>query len=904
MSDASRRSPALARALLRLLLPSGVSEAFAGDLEERFQRAAPSGLRAARRSYWKDVLSPTVLRLRREARGMHLPPGSPPSSARGDGHVRSLATDLRFALRVLAKAPAFTAVAVLSLALGIGPNTAIFSLVHAVLFRDTGVAEPETLVDIYTLTSDGQYFFNRYGNYELILEGTDDVFEDVTHHSIFAGRIEGPSGEAELVLGEMVSGSYFEVMGVPAALGRTFNAEEDATPGTHPVVVLSDDFWRSRFAADPTLIGGEIRLNGRPYTVIGVAPDEFRGRLAAGVGTDFWVPFSMYPHLNPSKMGAGDLTISGRVREGIAPGVAIAAIETIASRRDEELNAENPERRGRFALTGVALADVRLHPNFDGVVSAMAVLLATAVGLVLLIACVNLAGFLLSRAMDRRKEMAVRIAMGAGRGAILRQLLVESMVLAVLGAGLGLLLGQLAMRALTGMEVPLPVPVELEIGLNGPLLAFTAATTLVAALLFGLTPALEATRAPVAATLRDEAGSSGGKKKVGARALLVGSQMALSTVLIFGAALFMRSLDAASNIDVGFSTGPGAVATVETEANGYTREQRIAFVDEIERRLRAQAAVTEVGVTGRLPLALGTINTSLDIPGVEPPPDATRHVLETTPVTTGYFDAMGVRIVEGRAFEETDREGSQQVAILSRAAAERYWPGESALGKVLHRGGDAEDALVVVGVAGDVKLWSLSEPPRPYLYTPYRQSSGFGRFHVVARGSASPGDLAALLRTEARAIDPEIFLTDVGTVDDHLGYIYFLPRMAALLLSLIGALALALACIGLYGMVSYSVSRRTREMGIRLALGADRARVMSLVLGGGLTLVAVGGLVGIVASLALGQLAERFLYGVGGLDPLSLLAAPMLLAVVAALAAYVPARRASGVDPVRALRSE
>jgi len=817
--------------------------------------------------------------------------------------VRSIVTDLKFALRMLAKAPAFTAVAVLSLALGIGPNTAIFSLVHAVLFKDWGVAEPETLVDIYTLTSDGRYFYSHYGTYELVAEGTGDVFEAVTHHSLFPGRIEGPSGEAELVLGEMVGGNYFDVMGVRAAAGRTFLPEEDATPGTHPVLVLSDDLWQSRYGGDPGLVGEEVRLNGRPYTVVGIAPPAFRGRFAPGVGTDFWVPFSMYPHLNPS-MGSGDLTISGRVRDGVAPGQAIAAVETVAARRDEQLNAENPERRGRFALTGVALADVRLHPSSDGIVSAMAALLFAAVGLVLLIACVNLAGFLLSRAMDRRKEMAVRIAMGAGRAAIVRQLLVESMVLASLGAGLGLLLGQLATRALARVEVPLPVPLDLEVGLNGPLLAFTAATAVLAAVLFGLTPALEATRAPVAATLRDEAGSSGGRKKVGARGLLVASQMALSTVLIFGAALFVRSLDTAADIDVGFSTGPAAVVTVESVSNGYTTEQRLAFVDEIERRLSAQAAVSEVAITGRMPLALGVRNASFDIPGVEPPPDQTRHVLETTAVTAGYFTVMDVPIVEGRALEPGDREGSQQVAILSQAAAERYWPGESALGRVLYRGGDPEDALVVVGVAGNVKIWSLSEPPRPYLYTPYRQSGGFGTFYVVARGTVPAGELAALVRSEARAIDPEIFLANVGTMDDHLGYIYFLPRMAALLLSVVGLLALVLACVGLYGMVSYSVSRRTREMGIRLALGADRAGVMSLVLKGGLVLVAAGGLVGMALSLGLGRLVERFLYGVGGLDPLSVLAAPLLLTAVAALAAYVPARRASRVDPVRALRSE
>ena len=816
----------------------------------------------------------------------------------------ALLTDFKFALRTLAKAPAFTTIAVLSLALGIGPNTAIFSLVQSVLFQDWGVSEPEGVVDIYTLTSDGRYFFSRYGTYELIAEGTQDVFEAVTQHSVFIGRIDGADGESELVLGEMVTGNYFDVMGVRASLGRTFLPEEDATEGTHPVIVVSDDFWRGRHGADPGLLGDEIRLNGRPYVVVGISPPEFRGRLAPGVGTDFWVPFSMYPHLNPGKMTQGDLTISGRVREGVAAEQAIAAVGTVGTRRDQELNSANPDRRGQFALTGVSLADVRLHPGTDGVLTAMAALLFAAVGLVLLVACVNLAGFLLSRATDRRKEMAVRVAVGAGRGAIVRQLLVESLVLAGAGAILGLVLGQLAMGILLGIEVPLPIPLDLEVGLNGPLLVFTAGAAVVAAVLFGLTPALEATRAPVAATLRDEAGSSSGKNKVGVRGLLVATQMALSTVLLFGAALFVRSLQSATDLDLGFSARAGAVVKIESGANEYSAEERLRFVDELGRRLAAQGSVQSFGITGRMPVDLGNSITTFDVPGVDPPPDQNRHRLESTAITPGYLETLGIPLVEGRAFDAADTEESQLVTILSQAAAVQLWPAESAIGKVLYRRGNQDDPLVVVGVIGNVKMWSLNEPPKPYLYLPYHQGNAYGTFYVTARGGASPPDLAALVRDEARAIDPEIFLTSVGTMSDHLGYIYFLPRMAAGMLSLVGVLALVLACVGLYGMVSYGVSRRTREMGIRLALGADRRGVIGLVLKGGLELVAIGGAVGIGASLVLGQLVERFLFGVGGVDPLALVAAPILLGGVAVLASYWPARRAARVDPVQALRAE
>lgn len=820
--------------------------------------------------------------------------------------LRSLLYDLKYAFRTLLKSPGFTAVAVLSLALGIGPNTAIFSIVNAVLFQDWGVGEPEGLVDIYGLTDDGSHFFNSFSNFELIEEGTPDVFEAVAHHSIFSGRIESPEGETELVLGEFVTGNYFDVMRVTPALGRTFLPEEDATEGTHPVVVLGYHYWESRYASDPSIVGGEIRLNGRPYTVVGVAPSTFRGRIAPGIGTDFWVPVSMYTHLDPIKYRRGDFTISGRVAPGVTGAQAVAAVETVGARYDQELQAQNPDRRSRFRLAGVVLADIMLHPDADGILSMMAALLFVAVGLVLLVACVNLAGFLLSRASERRKEMAVRIAMGAGRRDIIRQLVVEALVLSGAGALLGLALGQVAARALASVRPPLPIPLELEVGMSGPLLLFTAGTAVVAAVLFGLAPALEASSAPVAGTLRDEAGSSGGRRKVGARGVLVAAQMALSTVLLFSAVLFARSLGSASDLDLGFATREAAVVTIDATAAEYSPEEAEAFNESLMQRLQAQPAISNVAYTGRMPLALGTNNLVFDVPGVEPPPNQNRHVLETTRVTEGYFETMGIALLDGRAFDDTDRAGSPPVAVMSQAAASRLWPGESAVGKTILPDTSAASAITIVGVVDNAKIWRLAESPFPYLYRPAAQSSASRQHTIVARGNAPPGEIAGLIRSEIRSMDPEVFLTEVGTLDDHLGYVYFLPRMAALIMSLIGALALVLACMGLYGMVSYNVSRRTREMGIRLALGADRQAVIGMVLQSGLAIIAVGAVLGIVGSVVMGTLvgSSGFLLGVGGLDPLSILVAPAVLGGVAAFATYMPARRAARVDPVQALRSE
>ncbi len=894
------RPPALARWVLRKLLPTGVRDAFIGDLDERFEAEASADPRAARRRYWADVVSPTVLDLRREAQGMPLPPGASPGAGRGDGLVTSILADVKFALRMLRKAPAFTAVAVCSLALGIGPNTAIFSLVDAILLQDWGVPQPEKIVDMYGLTDDGSHFYTYYGVYELILEGGSDAFEQVAASAQQVGNID-LDGTPELTMGELVTGNYFDVLGVSAARGRTFLAEEDATPGTHPVVVVSDRFWRTRLGSDPEVIGSDVRLNGRPYSVVGVAPPEFRGRIAPGVGTDFWAPIRMYPHLAPQQMTNGNLFFMGRLNDGVTTDQARAVLDAVATRYNES----RPESRSTLTIGAVNLAEIRLHPDLDQVIGPMVLLLFVAVGLVLLVSCVNLASFLLARATDRRKEMAVRIAMGAGRGAITRQLLVESVLLAILGGAVGLALGLGASRLLVGIDLPIDFPVNLEVGLNGRLLLFTAVASLLAAIIFGLTPALDATRAPVAATLRDESGSAGGRSKGRARNVLVAAQMALSTILLFGAALFLRSLQAATALDVGFDTGPAAVVTFQPWTSEMEDDERARFATDLLESVEAMPFVERFGATSRLPLDLGTTNTTFDIPGVDPPPNRNRHLLEYAAVSTGYFDVMGLELVEGRLFNagDEDPEVSGTVGILTRAAAQRYWPDESAVGRVMFRGGNTDRAITVVGVVDDAKIWSLTESPRPYMYLPFAEG-GYGGYSVVARGSLPPQQLAERIRAESDGLRADVLVSSSGTMDDHLAYIYFLPRLAAVLITLVGVLALSLACIGLYGMVSYTVASRTREVGIRMALGAPRGNVIGLVVRGGLVVVAVGGVLGMLITFVLGTALEQFLIGVTGLDVVALVAAPLALFAMSAVAAYLPARRVSRVNPVEALRSE
>ncbi len=896
----SRRPPFLARLLGRAILPRSVRDDFMGDLDERFAREALDDPAAARRAYWHDVLSPTVLRLRREVKGMPLPPGARPRNATGDGFMSSLMTDLKFAFRQMRKAPVFTAVAVLSLALGIGPNTAIFSLVDAALLQDWGVPEPERIVDMYELTSGGEYYYTYYSVYERIVEGTPNQFEAVAASAQTTLNAQvTESADGEFILGEMVTGNYFDVLGVSAGRGRTFLPEEDATPGTHPVVVISHRFWQRSFGGASDVVGSEFRLNGRPYTVIGIAPEEFKGRIAPGIGSDFWVPIRMYPHLAPTQMTNGNLFFVGRLAPGVSTAQATAALDAVAARYNES----RPESRSTFAIGAVNLADVTLHPGMDRIVGAMAALLFGAVGLVLLVACVNLAGFLLARSTERRKEMAIRIAMGATRRDIIRQLTVESVVLATLGGVVGLALGLAASRLFLGVRLPIDIPLHLEVGLNGRLLLFTGASVLIAAVIFGLTPALEALRAPTAATLRDESGAAGGRRKGTMRGVLVAGQMALSTFLLFGAGLFLRSLQEATSVDVGFDTGPAAVVTVEAWASEMTDEERSAFAFELLRQTQALPGVRAVATTSRMPLDIGVTNTGFDIPGVDPPPDQNRHVIEFAAVSSSYFDFMGIQVVEGVGLDGLDSDTTNTSAVLTRAAAERWWPGESAIGRVMYRGGNTDRPVTVIGVVDDTKIWSLTEAPRPYLYFPM-SANAFGRYHVLAKGTLPPQRTADAIRDAARTLRSDVFVSDTGTMSSHLSYIYFLPRMAALILSAVGVLALILACVGLYGLVSYAVAQRTREMGVRMALGADSGEVVGMVVKSGLAVVVIGGILGVIASVGLGSLLERFLIGVDGLDPLTLLAAPLLLTGIAALAAYLPARRASRVNPVDALRSE
>jgi ABC-type antimicrobial peptide transport system permease subunit len=796
--------------------------------------------------------------------------------------------DVRFAFRRMAKSPGFTSIAILSLALGIGANTAIFSLVNSILLSGVPMRAPQELVEVYT-SEEGTpeepgypYSVSTYPDLVDLREQTD-VFSGVAGYEAFFSRLETET-TTEPIWGEAVSWDLFSVLGIEPEAGRFFVSEEGQTPGTHPVSVLGYDFWQKRFGGDPSIVGQSIRLGGRQYTVVGVAPKEVQGFTAPGLNMDMFVPMMMSDVLNFE--GSSDhltqrTSRSTFIKARLAPGVSVeqarAALATLSSRQREAY----PEAWEGRDFNLLPTSEVAIHPLVDGPVTGVAALLLTVVGLVLLVACTNLAGFLLARASDRKKEIALRLAMGATRWALIRQLLTETVVLGVLGGLAGLLVANWVLQALMAFQPPIPIPINLDVGLDGTVLLFTLGVAAAAGLFFGLVPALQSTKPDLAPTLKDESrGASGRQKRFSLRNGLVVTQVAISMVLLM----------------------EGGIVWLMAFGNDMQPEEFADFSRTVQERARAIPGVEKVASAEMVPLGISFQTGNWDIPGVEPPSGEDHHEIAYNTVSNTYFDVMGIPTVSGRSFGPEDRSGSELVAVISETAAREYWPGESPVGREIVRPGN-ERNYRIVGVARDTKVWTLGEEYRSYIYLSLEQSEE-ATAHVVATGTIPESQIVAELQRIAREVDSRVIVMESKTVSDHLSIALFPPRMAALLLGVFGGLALILACTGLYGTVAFSVSRRTREMGIRLSLGAEAGKVVSMVLRGAMSLVIVGTVIGVVLSLGLAQAIQGFLYGVGALDPVTFLGVPMILVGVALVAALVPARRASRVDPVQALKSE
>ena len=821
---------------------------------------------------------------------------------RGDSFVITLLRNLKYAARRLRQSPGFAATAILSLGLGIGANIAIFSLFNAVLLREAPLEKPEELVHLYQSSPRYPYLQFAYPDFEDLRDGTQDAFSGLAVSVTIVGQVDR-EGSVETILGEAVSGNHFQLLGISAEIGRTFSADDDVRPGAHPVVMISHGYWSRAFGGDPDVVGRDLRLNGLPYTIVGVTPENYHGSLR-GIQSDFYAPAMMYDELQADTRVILEARDSHRffVIGRLAPGATLAQARASVDRMAEQFRNDFDWGTERGFLL-IPQTDVIVFPPLDRFVRAAAWLLSGVVALVLLIACTNLAGFFLARNLDRRKEIAVRLAMGAKRRTLVGQILTETTLMSLLGGLAGILISSWILYTLTRADLPLPVPITLDLGVDAAVAVFSIVVSVAAGLFLGLVPAVQGTRLDIATTLKDEsAGSGSSRRRLSLRNGLVTAQVAVCLVLLIGAGIFLRSLQKAQSVDPGFGKDPAALLTVALTSNRYPEDEGRALMRQLLERVQQIPGVQGAGLTSNMQLRkTGTDDMAVRVDGVEPPPKRRFHSVDYAVVSAGFFEAVGIPILGGRNFRPADRVETQRVAIVSAAMAKKFWPGKDAVGGII-RQEDAPD-LMVVGVARDTKVLDLSESPRPFIYLPFSQSYA-AYTQIVARTSIEPERTALEMITTARELDPELILWAPSTMERHLSFVLLPFRLSALILSTVAVLGMALASVGLFSVVSYAVSQRTREVGIRMSFGAGVASIVWMLMGAGMKLVAIGSVVGLVLSYFLTQGLSSLLYGVDSVDPITFLAAPIVLVMVAALASFVAAQRASRINPVDALRTE
>jgi macrolide transport system ATP-binding/permease protein len=826
--------------------------------------------------------------------------------------METLLKDLKYGARMLFRSKAFSLIAVLSLALGIGANTAIFSLVQTMMFSPFPVEAPDQLVSMFTTDQ------RNPGNLPMSHFNFKDIRDQTSSFSgtaaiTFAQVNMLVDQSSEQILAQLVTGNYFDVLGMKPAQGRTFLPSEDATPGSHPVAVLSYGLWQRRFGGDPSIVGKTITLNRQPFSIVGVAAEGFTGTFLFGA-PDVWVPTMMHDVLQPGfdfwdgRRGLF-LFVFGRLKPGVTVAQAEANLKTIAAQLESSYPNDN---KGRSAAA-VPLLDARTNPGGDGnPIATVAGLLTVVVGLVLLIACANIANLLLARATARRREIAMRLALGAGRARIVRQLLTESVLLALLGGAAGLVVAFWTLDALKAIDaIPIPANVLINLGLDTRVLTFALAVSILTGLLFGLAPALQATKTDVVPALKNEmvpSADTSPRRFLGWLSLrkgLVVSQVALSLVALVAAGLFLRSLRQTQNIDPGFETDGVLMAEFNLGREGYTPERGQLFYEQIVERVRGLPAVRSAGIAQGPPFGNQGLSRSVFLEGRETS-ERDRILVQVHPVGPGYFRTLGIPIERGRDFTADDDEDAPDVVVINKTMADRFWKGQDALGKRFKFFGD-EEFRTVIGVARDAKYNGLAEDPTPFIYQPITQAyTPVATILVRATGPAA--GLAAPVRAEIAQLDNRLTVLNVQTLGDQVSQALGPQRVMVTLLGTFGILALGLAAIGLYGVASYSVTQRTREIGVRVALGASRGNVVGLVLGQGMALIAVGLAVGFAIGLGVVLLAEQqignLLVGVRPFDPVTFVGTGLLLAVVAGLATWLPARCAASIDPLVALRYE
>jgi predicted permease len=804
---------------------------------------------------------------------------------------RMLTHDLKFAWRTLVRRPAFTLVAVLILALGIGANATIFSWMESVVLQPIPGVESSGLIALHGTTKTRTDLSFSYPDFLDIRASRPAGVEDLIASRAVAVNLRG-DGEPRRVWGQMVTPNFFEVLRLSPHLGRGFTPAEGATRDKEPVVVLSFHAWHEHFAADQGVVGRTITLNGRPFTVIGVAPPEFGGTMI-GLSLDLFVPLTMQRAFMTGdrlgQRGSAFLQVYGRLAPGATLEEAQASLDVAAAR----IAKDHRDHDGRGILVEPVWKDGTAGLMLPVMTTMMAV-----VGIVLLIACANLAGLMLARGQARQREVAVRLAVGASRGRVMRQFLVESALLAALGGIGGLAIANWTSGTLMLLIPPTPFPVTFEPSITGRVLAFSFGVTFVAAIAFGLLPAIRASRPDVGSALKDAAAHVAGARGR-LRSALVVAQVALSLLLLVCAALFVRGLAHASRVDPGFDLREGIIAAIDLLPGGYDEARGTALHRELVERVAALPGVASATVASMMPLDIGSgSQMGFTIAGYQPAPNEELEASYNR-VGPGYFEAMGIPIVAGRGIDARDAEGRQLAVVVNETMVRKYWAGD-AVGRSVDFG---SGPATVVGVARDGKYSRLNEDPKNFMYVPLAQFFRHDALLIV-RAGGDEGPLVSALQAEIRKLDPDLPLFDVRTVAEHMKMSVFIPRLASVILGLFGGLALLLAVIGLYSVIALAVAQRTKEIGVRVALGASRASVVALVLVQGLKLTAIGTVLGVVLAAAASRLLRSQLMGVSPGDVPTFAGTVLLLIVVAVLACAIPARRAARLDPVRALRIE
>jgi predicted permease len=805
--------------------------------------------------------------------------------------------DIRYGIRTLARTPGFTLIAVAVLALGIGANATVFSLANAFFLRPLPVSDPGTIVRVYS---------NRYSNtaYRSYIEYRD---RNSTLAGLAAFQMQSfglrIDADTEPAFGTIVSGDYFSVLGVAPARGRLLVASDDRA-GAPPAVVLSHAFWKRRFGASPDIVGKTIGLNGQAFTIVGVAAEGFTGLMTPLVG-DLWVPLAadalLRPALDPvTRLDTTSIHLVARLKPGVDRALAEADLDTIG--RQLRRAGGGPDQGPAVTVYGSTM----LHPEFSAPVTAFTAVLMTVVALVLLIVCLNVANLVLARAAGREAELAIRQSLGAGRGRLIRQLLTENLLLALAGAAGGLAIAFWCTRLLMAVHLPTPVPIALDLSIDMRVLAFTTVAAVAATLAFGVTPALSASRIDLVRAVKGIGGD--GPRHGRLRSAFLVAQVSMSVLLLITAGLFIRGFRTAQSIDTGFESGHVLTASIDLETRGYSAARGRELLRSLADRLEAAPGVLAVNLVDTVPVTLSNSTTYLlrdgDVApaqGQQPP----TPLIYTNGVGPAHFRTLQIAMVAGRDFTYLDDDAAPRVAIVNETLARRFWPGKRAVGqhlRPLDGGPNTRDIVEVVGVVRDSKYVTVGEAPRPFIYRPLAQEYT-PRVTILVRSAGPPASVLPAIKQEVRALDPALPILNVEPLTDAISVSLLPARIAGSLLGALGVLALALAALGIYGVLSFLVRARTREIGIRVAIGATPGVVTTMVVRQAMTWTVAGAGVGLVLAFALTRFLEGFLYGISPTDALTFGGVLLLLALVACVAALVPALRASRLDPITALRN-